>query len=274
MFCELKDRALIKVSGTDVIKFLQGLLTNDITKLSEDNPIVYSCFLTPQGKFFADLFVITNNENLYIDISSARKTEIIRKLNMYKLRGNIEFESTMHKVVYTTHSKDLTNSIVNSFLFKDPRSPELGHRAYIDPYEFNFLFESEEEDQNFYEEKRIELLIPEGDKDLIPEKSFPLEYGLDRLNAIDFNKGCYLGQELISRTHYIGVIRKKIYFVSSSQSLPPLGHEIFADKVKLGIICSSCKNKGLALIRSEELEKLPVNAIITCNNIEIKITGL
>jgi folate-binding protein YgfZ len=106
-----------------------------------------------------------------------------------------------------------------------------------------------------YELIRLNLGIPEGHKDLIELKSFPLEFGMDKLNAIDFDKGCYVGQEVTSRTKYRGTIRKEL-FIIRGEDLPPSGDDIIIDQNKIGIICSKLQNTGLALIQSEEYQKL------------------
>ena len=122
-----------------------------------------------------------------------------------------------------------------------------------------------------HELNRIEHFIAEGEKDLVAGPSFPLEYGLDNLNAIDYKKGCYVGQELVARTHYLGEIRKQIVQVTSNDKLPLLGTVIYAGEQKLGIICSSLKNKGLALIRTENVVNLDPTTKITADGQEIKL---
>lgn len=262
MYTILNDRAVILISGPDKSKFLQGMLTNNINKLEQDNAI-YACMLTPQGKYFADFFLKNYQDNILADIPSARKEEIINKLKIYKLRSNVDISINSDFQVVSTFAKELKKGIA----FLDPRSEKMGWRCYIKQNEL----EISKSDDNAYDLVRINNLIAEGDKDLIPDKSFIQEYGFDNLNAIDYQKGCYVGQELISRTHYSGVIRKKIFYIKSDETLPMLGTEIYAGEIKLGIICSSIDNEGLALIKYEELLKLDSQIDLIADNIKINV---
>lgn len=270
MYCFIKDRLTVKISGKDRIKFLQGLLTNDINKLSAANPIIYAYFLTPQGKFYADFFIFMENNEVYIDLSKPRSEEIIRKLNMYKLRSDVKIEEIELEVLSIIGNDFQINDSI-AMIFQDPRSIKLGYRIYAKKNNIPSIIDNHTESPFIYEETRITNLIPDGEKDLIPDKSFPMEYGIDNFNAVDFNKGCYLGQELVSRTHYRGIVRKKLFLVACNTELPPLGTEIFAGQTKLGILCSSINNKAIALLKIEEVEKIQANSRIEANGIELKI---
>lgn len=261
----LKTRSIARISGEDRFKFLQGLLSNDVNKLIP-NEGLYGCMLTPQGKYFADFFLYLDGNSILIDIPSSRKEEILKKLNMYKLRSAVTIDSCPEYQVVSFSSK-----ISAPGVFKDPRSPNLGIRGFIHESNLAELTKDMQNDQDAYDLARIDNFIAEGEKDLIFEKSFLLEYGLDQLNAIDYNKGCYVGQELVARTHYRGTIRKQIIQVESQNKLPEPNTEIYADEKKLGIICSSVNNKGLALIRTEDTINLDPKVKITTNNQEIKL---
>jgi tRNA-modifying protein YgfZ len=218
----LKDRAIIEISGDDRKKFLQGLLTNDINKASEKN-LIYSAMLNSQGRFLYDFFIFEDGEKLVLDCLAVRRDEIIQKLNFYKLRA---------KAVIAKNDKLL---VVQNFFqgqFKDPRHAELGFRTYSQ----DILQTSE----NSYHAKRISLKIAESEHDLTYEKSFILEFGFDDLNAIDYQKGCYIGQELTARTHYTGQIRKKLFCLKiDSKIIPEKNSEITCDTKPVGLILSS-----------------------------------
>ncbi len=267
MYNILNERAVISISGEDKQKFLQGLLTNDINKLNETNSI-YACMLTPQGKYFADFFFKMEKDIIYADLPYLRKEEILKKLNIYKLRSAVTFtEHNDHKVV--AFFKEEPNK--GSMAFIDPRSEAMGLRAYIKDNELPEITKDIEQNQNSYDLARIDNFITEGEKDLVAGQSFPLEYGLDELNAIDYKKGCYVGQELVARTHYRGVIRKQIVQISSSSKLPELGSIIYAGDQKIGIMCSSVDNIGLALIRTEDFMNLDPSVKITVQEQEVKL---
>jgi folate-binding protein YgfZ len=278
-YSTLNDRAIISITGPDKLPFLQGIITNSIYKVNDETAI-YSLFLTPQGKFLSDLFIVKQKDNFYLDVPKASKDNMISKLKMYRLRSKVEIEdisSQMQVVAFPEDNslklfnlKDLghTKDFLNGKVFVDPRSKRLGLRAFVRetiPNNYN-------ENNDLYDLGRIKNTIPEGYKDLQPEKSFPLEYGMDNLNAIDFNKGCYVGQELTARTKYQGIIRKQVMQIEGDVELPPYGTEITINGTKIGFICSTYGKVGLALIRLEGVKKAGVNNAVALNcNVSINI---
>lgn len=269
MYSILNERVVIAVTGEDRLKFLQGLISNDLNKLEENNAI-YACMLTPQGKYFADFFLKKEQDKILIDIPKLRKEEIKNKLNVYKLRSLISIEDTPYKVI-SFLTDDIKKIIHNNIIFQDPRSNKMGLRCFTTDSLLGELSKNLKYNQDAYDLARIDNFIAEGEKDLIPGKSFLLEYGLDGLNAIDYKKGCYVGQELVARMHYQGVIRKQITQIHSKIDLPELGTLIYADQQKIGSLCSSIKNKGLALIRTENVVNLPESSKITIEGQEVKL---
>lgn len=269
MYSILNERVVIAVTGQDRLKFLQGLISNDLNKLEENNAI-YACMLTPQGKYFADFFLKKEQDKILIDIPKLRKEEIKNKLNIYKLRSLISIEDTPYKVI-SLLTDDIKNIPHNNIIFQDPRSNKMGLRCFTTDSLLDGFSKNLKCNQDAYDLTRIDNFIAEGEKDLIPGKSFLLEYGLDGLNAIDYKKGCYVGQELVARMHYQGVIRKQITQIHSKIDLPELGTLIYADQQKIGSICSSIKNKGLALIRTENVVNLSENSKITIEGQEVEL---
>ncbi len=218
----LKDRAIIEIAGDDRKKFLQGLITNDINKASEKN-LIYSAMLNSQGRFLYDFFIFEIGEKLIIDCFAARRDEIIQKLNFYKLRAKVEIKKNDQLTV--TQSFSLGQ-------FADPRHLELGFRTYSS--------NQPEASENSYHTKRIALKIAESEHDLTYEKSLILEFGFDDLNAIDYQKGCYVGQELTARTHYSGQIRKKLFHIKiDAKNAPEKNSEITCEAKPAGLILSS-----------------------------------
>lgn len=235
----LIDRAIIAISGPDRKKFLQGLLTNDVEKASTTN-LIYTTMLNAQGRFLYDFFIFEINENLMLDCLATRRDEIIQKLSFYKLRAQVAIkkEETI-KVISSTDDKG----------FSDPRNAKLGYRFYsADDVDASLL--------DSYHYQRISLKIPESEHDLTYEKSFILEFGFDDLNAIDYNKGCYVGQELTARTHHRGEIRKKIFHVKISTKCAEKNSEIYCEGKSVGLILSSVFHENelhaLALIKDPQ----------------------
>jgi folate-binding protein YgfZ len=220
MFIPLKNRALIQVMGADALPFLQGLLTQDVFELDRQ-PLIYSLCLTPSGKFLFDVFLLRAQEfgeGIFLDVEKTRISEIINKLAMYKLRSQIDIVnesenffvySLFHKQE-SEHAKyhDLYHFIENfdeKFIQKDPRHFEMGQRLYSkSPYSGTDLSCKKD-----YDSHRFELGIAE-ENEMTVSRSIPLEFSFDKLNAISWTKGCYMGQELTARTYYRKLINKKV----------------------------------------------------------------
>lgn len=245
-------RAILEISGDESKKFLQGLITNDIDKISE-NHLIYSAMLNARGAFLYDFFLFQKDEKILIDCAESEVDEIIKKLNFYKLRSAVEIKK----------SKDLliAQSLEN-IGFRDCRNENLGFRIYAKKEELEKV-QHKLISLNQYHYLRISNKIAEGVFDLVKEKSFILEYGFDDLNAINYTKGCYVGQELTARTHHLGQVRKKIFNVIIDSNLEEAKEnisflkaaEILCAGEKIGIMLSSIfhENKlyGMALIRLE-----------------------
>lgn len=266
MYTILTDRTIIRINGEDRSKFLQGLISNDSNKISSKE-LLYACMLTPQGKYFADFFLKAEGSSILMDLPLVRLDEIIKKLSIYKLRSDVSFiKSPEYKVIsFIEESPDIALGLT------DPRSSKMGARGFLLDSQIKNLTSKMENNPNAYDLLRIDNFIAEGEKDLVAGQAFPLEYGMDELNAIDYKKGCYVGQELVARTHYLGELRKKIVQVTSIDKLPALGTLIHVGDKKVGIICSSVANKGLALVRVENVINLEDGSKIMAESQEISL---
>ncbi len=251
----LKDRSLLEIQGADRKKFLQSLITNDINKLAADS-LIYSALLNPQGRFLYDFFIFEIDDKIYIDCHEARAQEIFKKLSFYKLRSSVEIKIVSDfKVaqIILGNNAELTK---NDHVYQDPRHKEMGFRIYCKDLE-HFAAQNQlmiAASQNNYHLKRILLKIAEGQYDLIYDKSFILEYDFDNLNAIDYKKGCYVGQEVTARTHYRGQIRKKLFHIQiDSLDKIDKGTEINCQEKASGLVLSSIFSEGklnaLALVK-------------------------
>lgn len=227
----LKNRSIISITGDNCKNFLQSIISNDITKINEKNAI-YSFILNPQGRFLYEFFVFEINNEIFIDCLKDTEDELIKKLNLYKIRQKIYIEKTnlisFSSFFITKHQDALLS-------YQDPRSIKMG---------FRFIFNcnkkpSDIEDQNLYNKNRILLKIPD-EKDLTYEKSLILDYGFDNLNAIDYNKGCYVGQEPTARMHYRQIYRRKIITITDQKIKKiPFGAKIFNGEQEMGKVLSS-----------------------------------
>lgn len=265
----LLKRSIIEVSGSDCKKFLQGLLTNDINKI-DSNSLIYSAMLNPKGQFLYDFFIHQNGEKILLDCAATKCDEIIRKLNFYKLRSQVEIKK--NEELFTAQN-------LENIGFKDPRNSNLGNRIYNTKEQLEKISDkliSQEE----YDFLRIKNKVVEGEADLTFEKSYILEFGFNELNAVDYEKGCYVGQELTARTHHLGEIRKKLFHIKisgeiDSKNLDLLkNREISCEGKKLGLILSSSfyKNElhALALIRIAEYENRNSD-VLESENLKISV---
>jgi len=252
----LASRKVIEISGADRKHFLQGLITNDIEKVSPTHAI-YALMLTPQGKFLFDFFIIEKGESFLLDVEAGKKEEILKKLKMYKLRSSIDIKETDYNV-FQIFSGDYPDVIV----FNDPRSAGiLGKRAFAKE------LRGTDKGEAYYDALRVEKVIPEGGKDLFAEKSFPLQNNMDEVGAIDYNKGCYVGQEVTARSKHRGVIRKRVQKFETSGAAKT-GDAIKIEGKQVGEILSVSGNKMLALVDFEELEKAPGKAEANGTNLK------
>lgn len=261
-FIHHQNRAIIEIKGLDRKKFLQGLITNDIEKASESN-LIYSVMLNPKGRFLYDFFISEIGESLILDCFEPRRDEILQKLKFYKLRSKVEIIKNDELFVMQI----LGTENVSFRKFQDPRHQNLGFRSYLQKAQKNsFEFSSQGE----YDLLRISNKIAESELDLTYEKSFILEFAFDDLNAIDYKKGCYVGQELTARTHYRGEIRKKLLHVTI-EGLQKItkGQEFSCEGKSIGVLLSSVfydgKLHALALIKL---------ALINPQDSEVKIENL
>ena len=226
-YTKLKQRGGIIISGTDRVSFLQSLISNDVTLLDQQN-CVYSCLLTPQGKFLYDFFITeANDDALFMDCEGGERLQSLAKLlNMYKLRADVTID--------TQDNIDVYAMIGAEHGIKDPRHPDMGYRSFDKPEGLD------EKPFEEWDKHRITLTIPDGSRDMIPNKSTLSEGNIDKLNGLSYEKGCYIGQELTARMHYRGLAKKHLQTVKLD-SLP--------DKAE---VRSSCGDIGLALIKASK----------------------
>lgn len=234
----LKDRSLIYIKGAHSTKFLQNLLTNDI----ESPDPFYSYILSAQGRFLFDVFVIKHEYGYLLDVYEPTKDGLIDTIDMYSINQDIELENFKpgSKVYYSKEKREDVD-----ICYKDSRYVRLGYR-----------FASSEDlgDDDSYLEDKYEYSIPDGGIDLIHQKSLAPEYGAEELCAASFTKGCYVGQEVMSRTKHLGEVRKHIYKIKgSSLGNAQYGSEIIQNGKKIGIFCSGHEALGIGLIRSQNI---------------------
>ncbi|WCR53417.1 MAG: tRNA-modifying protein YgfZ [Wolbachia endosymbiont of Ctenocephalides orientis wCori] len=246
-YIPLINRSVILLYGPDTRDFLQGIITNDINKLSTQKSI-YSLLLNSQGKYLYDFFLIKHDKYIYLECENIYVQEIIEKFNLLKtyLRVKIKDVSSLYKVGVLLNSNLDECSNESQIIFSDPRHAALEVRI-IHKGEIKEPIE----DFKRFEEIRIKNLVPDGAKDMVQNSSFPLQYLIDKINGISFNKGCYIGQEVTNRMSRQEIFRKRLYLVKGDNILSEIGTKIINnDNEEVGELRSSVNNVGLALLNT------------------------
>jgi len=269
----LEHRGLLRIGGADRIDFLQGIISNDVSRVTAAQSL-WSAFLTPQGKFLHEFFLVAEGDGLLLDCEAERRADLARRLKLYKLRSQVTVEdATEALVVAALIGKDAltqlglpeepgaTRPFGGGFAFVDPRLPRLGARAFLPREgaaqalaEAGFAEGSLED----YDRLRIATGAPDGSRDMEVEKSILLENGFDELQGVDWDKGCYMGQELTARTKYRALIKKRLLPVEIDGPLPESGSAITRDGKNAGVLRSVVAAAdgaalGLALLRLDAL---------------------
>ncbi len=228
---EAADRRVLQVTGKDRRDFLQGLVTNDLERLSQG--LVYAALLTPQGKYLADFFLAERGEAILIDVKADMAEALARRLGMYRLRADVAIgDAALHV------QRGLGTPSEGAFA--DPRHPSLGWRLYAP--------EAGDTPVVDWDALRVSACIPESGIELIPDDSYILECGFERLNGVDFRKGCYVGQEVTARMKHKTELRKGLFPVLL-ESPVPVGTEILSDGKVAGRIFTQSGGMGIAYLR-------------------------
>jgi hypothetical protein len=264
-FALLDDRSLLAVSGPDRRMFLQGLVSNDVEKVSPARAR-YAALLTAQGKYLHDFIMIEYDRALLLEAEAGRLSELKRRLSIYRLRAKATLDQRPELAVGVVFGADApavmdlpeepgaARPFGSGIVFVDPRLAALGVRCILPRVDIRQALDCiglAKTGYPAYDRFRLELGIPEGGRDLVPEKSILLEAGFDELNGVDWQKGCYIGQELTARTKYRGLIKKRLMPVKVDGPAPAPGTIITADGREVGEMRSSRDELGLALLRIE-----------------------
>ena len=231
------DRRLYRLTGADALTFLQGLVSNDVLPLAKGDGIVWAALLTPQGKYLADFFVVARGGELLLDLPASLADGVVRRLTMYRLRADVQITPAEDIAV----TRGLTDAPADAL--PDPRHPALGWRAYgaaggpaaID-----------------WDALRVEHLIPESGIELIPDETYLLEAGFERLHGVDFRKGCYVGQEVTARMKHKTELRKGLVRLRI-EGAAPVGTEVLADGKAAGTLFTQSGGKALAHMRHDRI---------------------
>jgi hypothetical protein len=254
----LPDRGVVKVSGEDARNFLNGLITTDLEQLRPGLGR-FGALLTPQGKIITD-FLITeapsgHGGGFLIDAPRALAKGLADKLGFYKLRAKVVVENLSDSLGVLA-AWDGEPAMQPDLSFADPRNPALGWRILI-PEELKQkladLIGADVVDSDAYEAHRIATGVPRGGLDFMYGDAFPHETNMDRLHGVDFDKGCYVGQEVVSRMQHRGTARTRTVKIILDGPSPEAGATILAGDKAVGTIGSTAGQNGLALVRTDRV---------------------
>jgi folate-binding protein YgfZ len=273
------SRGVLALSGDEARGFLQGLVTNDVQRVGPGRAL-YAALLTPQGRYLHDFFIAAAPDGaLWIDCDADRRLDLIRRLTLYRLRAKVAIADAGERLavlrLFGTGALErlelpaepgAARSLEGGVGFVDARDARLGARAILPRAETaewaaRLGFRPGTPDQ--FEPLRLALGVPEGGRDLEPEKSLPMESRLDLLNGIDWQKGCYVGQELTARMKYRALVKRSLIPVAVEGPAPEPGTPVLLDGTEAGVMRSAAGGYGLALLRLDKVEEAggrPLNA--------------
>ena len=243
-FAQLESRALVQVSGPDWRDFLQGLLTQDVETLAPGETR-FAALLAPQGKLLFDLFVTGIEEGCLVDVAADRRDALVQRLTIYRLRAKVEIKPVDIAVLAVWPAAGPSTEWPI-----DPRLAELGARGYgaLPPAG------AVAADEHAYHHHRLTLGVPDPDRDCPSDTTYPIEANFDLLHGIDFQKGCFVGQETTSRMKRRGMIKNRMLPIVFEGEPPAFGAEVLAGERRAGEVLSGQEGRAMALLRLDRIE--------------------
>lgn len=252
--CRLAGRGLVSLVGPDADAFLARMITQSPT-VADDDHAGYGALLTPQGKILADFLIVREPDAILLDCPAAVTADLVKRLTMFRLRSAVDIAdaSRARMVVALWGDGEAAALPAPIHAVRDPRHPDLGARAYP-ASDAEIAFTATNED---WQNHRIALAVPELGVDAQPGDCFPHDIAMDCLHGIDFDKGCYVGQEVVSRMRYRGTARRRPLAVvidnGADDGVLRAGDEIVANGRSLGAITSASGSRGLGLFRVDRV---------------------
>lgn len=270
----LPDRGVVKIAGEPARAFLNGLVTANVETMTAQTPR-YGALLTPQGKVIADFIVAqapdADGGDFFLDCPRALAPTLVEKLNFYKLRAKVIVED-LSEMLSMMAVWDGSGDTEYGLVYPDPRIPALGLRIMLPPH---VAGEAAKDlgatlvDAAEYEAHRIALGVPRGGLDFAYNDAFPHDANMDLLHGVDFKKGCFIGQEVVSRVEHRGSARTRVVPVAYDGGAPDAGTPVMLGEKSVGTMGSSARGQGLALVRTDRIEG--ADGTLTAGNIPIRL---
>jgi folate-binding protein YgfZ len=266
----LQRRGVIRVAGVDARKYLQGLITNDIAK-AQDGRAIHAGLLNPQGKVLFDFFVVAANGSYLLDVVKDKSGELTKRLSFYRLRAEVDIVDEPSLAISAAWGGE-PHPCKDTVVYPDPRLPELGFRLILRADTSAAELGCSPASEADYDTNRIRLGVPEGGLDYGFGEAFPHEALFDQLNGVEFAKGCYVGQEVVSRMEHRGTARRRIVPIESEATLPLSGSSIEVGNMPIGTIGSVSGASGLALVRLDRAEEALARGIpLTAAGVKLRL---
>ena len=264
---KLENRGVLRLTGADARPFLQGIVSNDVDKIAPHRAI-WAALLTPQGKYLHDFFICQVDGALLLDCELDRRDDLAKRLRRFKLRSDVSVEAPEGMsvaAIFPAHGSaaaadeeaGAATPLADGSVFVDPRLREGGLRAIMPTDDIAALLEEHGAtwaEPGAYERFRIALGLPDGSRDMAVEKTVLLEAGFDELNGVDWQKGCYMGQEVTARTYHRGLVKRRLVPVDLEGPLPTPGAALYAGDKEVGEITTVAGMSALAMLRLDALE--------------------
>lgn len=250
----LADRSLIKIGASEAQDFLQNIFTCNIDEIKPGGAS-FGGLLSPQGKILFDFYVVRDGDDYLLDVAADMAEDLLKRLTFYRLRADVDLQAYDDQLkvfaIWGDKAPNLDAAADSTMMIGDPKHSQLGWRVYS-PQQPGSFKNAEIHD---YHSHRIGLGVPEGGLDYGYGDAFPHEALYDQTGGVDFAKGCYVGQEVVSRMHHRGTARKRVIQVTSSEDLPKPGTRIEALEKPVGELGSVSANKGLAMVRLDRVSR-------------------
>lgn len=250
---ELKTRSIVEVSGSDATHFLQGLITGNVEPLAE-GAAIHAGLLTPQGKILFDFFVVGTAQGYLLDCRRELTAELMKRLGFYRLRAKVDISDGSAKLAVFACWDGEPHRVDSVASFIDPRLATLGRRVIVETGADIGATGCDDVGESEYHAHRLANGVPEGGVDYTYGEAFPHEANFDQLGGVDFSKGCFVGQEVVSRMQHRGTARKRLVPVKSTAPLET-GTAITAGDTSIGTVASVAGTNALALVRLDRAEK-------------------
>ncbi|HOV03414.1 MAG TPA: folate-binding protein YgfZ [Hyphomicrobiales bacterium] len=269
-YARLDDRGIVAVSGAEAAHFLQGLQTANIDRVVETGA-GFGALLTPQGKILFDFLVAHRDGTFFFDLPKASAADFARRLGFYKLRAKVDIAPRPDLAVVVGWGAPAPGLAAEATI-ADPRHGALGWRAYAGAVP-DALAGYETTDAAAWHAHRIGLGVPEAGQDFDYGEVFPHDVDMDCLAGLDFKKGCYVGQEVVSRMQHRSTARRRVVLASATDALPIAGTEITAGGKAVGTLGSSAGTSGLALVRLDRAKAaMDAGAPIVAAGVALELT--